>query len=156
MINIMTREPGPAKVVFTKKALKEFMDKYETLSIEVTEDGRLKLDGRPPVANNLSLIDRYNSLLRASFEDNFPRTDKDAVTKISAILSSVYLDMLAARDEQNNLHAEKLREIKQFDKETGDTEVAHAKADDVLTELLLSLGYEKVVNAYNKVPKWYA
>ncbi len=37
-----------------------------------------------------------------------------------------------------------------------DVEMAHSDADDVLCELLISLGYEDVVNEYNLVPKWYA
>ena len=39
---------------------------------------------------------------------------------------------------------------------SGDTEAAHSDADDVLCELLKSLGYEDVVEAYLEVPKWYA
>jgi hypothetical protein len=38
----------------------------------------------------------------------------------------------------------------------GDTETAHADADDVLCELLKSLGYSDVVEEYNKVSKWFA
>jgi len=37
-----------------------------------------------------------------------------------------------------------------------DTEVAHCEADDLLCELLISLGYQDVVDEYYKVPKWYA
>ena len=37
-----------------------------------------------------------------------------------------------------------------------DTEVAHGIADSVLAELLISLGYEDVVDAYHEVDKWYA
>jgi hypothetical protein len=39
---------------------------------------------------------------------------------------------------------------------SGDTESAHGKADDVLCELLNSLGYSEVVKAYLAVDKWYA
>ena len=38
----------------------------------------------------------------------------------------------------------------------GDTEVAHAMADDVLCELLGELGYGDVVEEWAKVDKWYA
>jgi hypothetical protein len=38
----------------------------------------------------------------------------------------------------------------------GDIEVAHATADRVLCDLLESLGFADVVEAYNKVDKWYA
>lgn len=37
-----------------------------------------------------------------------------------------------------------------------DTEEAHGQADDVLCDLLRSLGYGDVVDAWKKVPKWYA
>jgi hypothetical protein len=38
----------------------------------------------------------------------------------------------------------------------GDTEAAHGNADDILCELLKSLGYEDVVEEWYKVKKWYA
>lgn len=38
----------------------------------------------------------------------------------------------------------------------GDTESAHTDADDILCELLCSLGYEDVAKEYGKVGKWYA
>jgi hypothetical protein len=37
-----------------------------------------------------------------------------------------------------------------------DTECAHSKADDVLCELLVALGYRDVVKEWGKVDKWYA
>ena len=40
--------------------------------------------------------------------------------------------------------------------EHGDTEIAHCKADDVLCDLLSSLGYEDVVDAFRSIRKWYA
>ncbi|CAA2139623.1 hypothetical protein [Hyphomicrobium sp. ghe19] len=50
---------------------------------------------------------------------------------------------------------EAMAKLKQA-QETGDTERAHADADDVLCELLRSLGYENVVAEWEKVDKWYA
>jgi hypothetical protein len=38
----------------------------------------------------------------------------------------------------------------------GDTEAAHGYADDVLCALLRSLGYDDVVDEWDKVDKWYA
>lgn len=38
----------------------------------------------------------------------------------------------------------------------GDTEAAHGAADEVLCKLLSSLGYQDVVDAWEKVDKWYA
>ena len=38
----------------------------------------------------------------------------------------------------------------------GDIEIAHGDADDILCELLSSLGYQDVVDEYIEVDKWYA
>lgn len=37
-----------------------------------------------------------------------------------------------------------------------DTEADHSTADRILCELLKALGYEDVVAAWDKIPKWYA
>lgn len=37
-----------------------------------------------------------------------------------------------------------------------DIEFAHYKADEILCELLNSLGYQDVVEVYNDIYKWYA
>ena len=37
-----------------------------------------------------------------------------------------------------------------------DIEMAHAYADDVICDLLKSLGYEDVIIEYDKVDKWFA
>lgn len=38
----------------------------------------------------------------------------------------------------------------------GDAENQHHSADRVLCELLQALGYGDVVEAWDKIPKWYA
>ena len=38
----------------------------------------------------------------------------------------------------------------------GDEEVSHGRADDILCELLESLGFVDVVDEWKKVKKWYA
>lgn len=48
-----------------------------------------------------------------------------------------------------------LQELIELQNET-DVEIAHVKADDVLTNLLRDLGYEEIVEAYNKINMWYA
>lgn len=40
--------------------------------------------------------------------------------------------------------------------ENEDTESAHAEADNVLCDLLTTLGYKKLIDEYHKVKKWYA
>jgi hypothetical protein len=42
------------------------------------------------------------------------------------------------------------------EQENGDTEIAHINADDVLCDLLESLGYGDVVGEYEKINKWHA
>lgn len=39
---------------------------------------------------------------------------------------------------------------------SGDTEVAHSDADEILCTLLEGLGYGDVVKQYHKVDKWFA
>lgn len=38
----------------------------------------------------------------------------------------------------------------------GDYETAHSEADDILCDVLKLLGYEDIVEAWDKVGKWYA
>ena len=47
---------------------------------------------------------------------------------------------------------EKLKQLQDY----GDTESAHGYADDVLCELLASMGYQDVVAEWRLVDKWYA
>lgn len=50
-----------------------------------------------------------------------------------------------------------IKELKDVQETSNDTEGAHCYADSVLCTLLISLGYEDVVEAYTAVePKWYA
>lgn len=37
-----------------------------------------------------------------------------------------------------------------------DQEEGHAEADKVLTDLLNTLGFERLVKLYESIPKWYA
>ena len=39
---------------------------------------------------------------------------------------------------------------------SGDTEVAHIEADNILCDVLTHLGYKELVDVYNQVRKWYA
>jgi hypothetical protein len=40
--------------------------------------------------------------------------------------------------------------------QNGDYEGAHSIADDILCEVLDTLGYAEIVNEWDKVGKWYA
>lgn len=48
-----------------------------------------------------------------------------------------------------------LIELKELQKETQDIYTAHHRADEIMCELLVSLGKKDVVCEYNKVEKWY-
>lgn len=39
---------------------------------------------------------------------------------------------------------------------TGDIEIDHFKADCVLCKLLIELGYNKIIEVYDKVKKYYS
>ena len=40
--------------------------------------------------------------------------------------------------------------------EEGDTESSHINLDNLLCDVLESLGYEALVKVYNSAPKWYS
>lgn len=48
-----------------------------------------------------------------------------------------------------------IEELRKWQK-SDDEEAAHINADGVLCDLLISLGYEDVVNEWEKVDKWYS
>lgn len=50
---------------------------------------------------------------------------------------------------------EAIQELKKLQK-TYDTEANHVEADEILCELLKELGFEDVVEQYNKIKKWYS
>ena len=50
---------------------------------------------------------------------------------------------------------EAIRKLKQC-QGSGDTEMQHSDADDILCELLSRLGYQEVVAEWQAVNKWYA
>jgi hypothetical protein len=53
--------------------------------------------------------------------------------------------------------AEYLKEMTELSNGNGSNEEeAHIAADDLLCELLRHLGYERLIDAYDKVGKWYA
>lgn len=52
----------------------------------------------------------------------------------------------------NQKAIEKLKTVE----ELGDTERGHEAADAILCELLIELGYQDVVDEFNKLEKWYA
>ncbi|HDC4311279.1 TPA: hypothetical protein ACOEGN_001450 [Enterobacter kobei] len=46
--------------------------------------------------------------------------------------------------------------LKELQGSGGDVEMDHIRADDVLCEILKTLGYEDVVIEYDAINKWYA
>lgn len=50
-----------------------------------------------------------------------------------------------------------LARLKECQTEYGtDVEVAHIKADYILYDILIALGYEDIAEAWDDVPKWYS
>lgn len=54
----------------------------------------------------------------------------------------------------NDKYLERMNEVKQ--RYGDDEETAHYLADEILCDLLISLGYAELVKVYDSVPKWYA
>lgn len=57
-------------------------------------------------------------------------------------------------EEQRKEFLAKLQEAKTAD--GTDIEEAHIKADYVLYDILVALGYEDIAEAWDEVPKWYS
>jgi len=55
-------------------------------------------------------------------------------------------------EESRELFLQKMLELQKDD----DYEVTHIKADGLLCEMLIELGYKDIVDAYNGINKWYA
>lgn len=68
----------------------------------------------------------------------------NALHELSDILDAELNEYNKLRDEMESLI------------ECGDTENAHSRADEILCELLESLGYGKIVDLYYDVEKWYS
>lgn len=61
-------------------------------------------------------------------------------------------DVLTPESESAQVYLNRLKELQKMD----DFEVAHVKADQVLTDILIRLGYDEIVQAYRGVGKYYA
>lgn len=49
-----------------------------------------------------------------------------------------------------------LKEMRDLQNNSGDLESVHIFADDLLCEMLKTLGYTEIVEAFEKIDKWYA
>jgi hypothetical protein len=75
--------------------------------------------------------------------------------KLHAALSALVPDDTQDRQEDNMTPGEAFNKLKEL-QENGDTEMAHPEADNILCDLLQTLGYDDIVSEYMKVDKWYA
>lgn len=66
-----------------------------------------------------------------------------------------WVDVPTEEEGSNMRRQEALDQLKELQAST-DTEAAHGRADDILCALLRRLGHDDVVEAYNKIKKWYA
>ena len=57
--------------------------------------------------------------------------------------------------KKEKLTIEYIKKLK-IQKKEADQELAHVNADELLCDLLIELGYKKIVRIYNKIEKWYA
>ena len=55
-------------------------------------------------------------------------------------------------EQELNNFVTRLKELQN----SGDPECAHSAADGILCEILEALGYDEVINEYDKIDKWYA
>ena len=49
-----------------------------------------------------------------------------------------------------------IRMVNLVEKSKADLERAHGEADEILCEVLMELGYQKLVDKYREVRKWYS
>lgn len=61
-------------------------------------------------------------------------------------------DVLYPESESNQVYVSRLKALALSD----DSEQAHIKADEVLTDMLIRLGYDEVVQAYRAIRRWYS
>ncbi len=59
------------------------------------------------------------------------------------------------RKKKADIIKEAVEQLKALEK-SGDTEAVHKDADDILCEVLKALGCKEVVDAFEKLDKWYA
>ena len=61
------------------------------------------------------------------------------------------------RDKKNkdDVYRAAVIERLKVENKSGDTEAAHVEADKILMYLLIRLGYQDVVDEYDKIDKWY-
>lgn len=55
-------------------------------------------------------------------------------------------------NESRELFLQEMLELQKDD----DYEITHIKADQLLCEILIELGYKDIVDAYSGIEKWYA
>ena len=91
-----------------------------------------------------ALEEKYSIGTSSPFCDDPPDWDSATTEEIAVVIES------AAEDTQEAI--KRLVTLQSGD----DKEADHIDADNVLLELLQSLGYDDVVTEYCKVPKWCA
>lgn len=65
-------------------------------------------------------------------------------------------DYIDSKTAEGAVAEKAIEQLKLLATVRGDTEAAHIDADEVLCSLLKKLGYGKVVEAFNRITKWYA
>ncbi len=86
------------------------------------------------------------------------KTKVKSLTKLQVLTENfgyIYPDNVIKIPTNKELHPSYLERLKEL-QESGDAEYAHGEADDILCDILKDLGFEEIVEAWDKVPKWYA
>lgn len=127
------------------------MNKYEPVKAYKDQEG--KLFSTPQEAEDSDLFSRT---LKSNGDGPYLTTL--TLKSCIKVCREYFTEELPQRqkEELSSKYVKLLKEIRDLEAETGDTEVAHSSADDALISLLLELGFEKVVDYYNVIPKWYA
>ena len=61
---------------------------------------------------------------------------------------------LTEKEKRNTLSRDYIEKLKLC--QNDDTEMSHIEADNIISELLIELGFKDVVDEYDKIGKWYA
>lgn len=70
-------------------------------------------------------------------------------------LEKRYLEELVTTDSSCKDYSKYLRRLTELE-DSADPEEDHIEADNILCELLRSVGFEKMADAFEKVEKWYS
>lgn len=89
------------------------------------------------------------------------KTKVERLTKLQVVTENhgyIYPDNVIKIPANKEIDPSYLKRLKEMEGSirSGFPEVVHPEADDILCNILKDLGFEEIVEAYDKVPKWYS